>query len=88
MKNKDKLCAAVEALMREKLPDTQVQKLREEGFSLKSPTRAAVLAIALYKKAEKGDLAALKELRAVSGSEKTAENLPAVVIIDDTKENN
>lgn len=85
MKSKDKLCVSVNSLLSEKLPEDKVRELREEGFRLKSPTRRAALAIALYKKAEKGDLAALKELRAMLASEDISDTEKTVVIIDDIR---
>ena len=84
MKNNNKLCSAVNSLMSEKLPEEQIKRLRSEGFRLKSPTRRAALAIALYKKAESGDLSAIKELRAVlEAGREEGTGTKTVVIIDD-----
>lgn len=86
MKENDKLLyKTLKTLLNEKLSDAEAQSLREEGFEIKSPTRKTAVMIALYKKAEAGDLSAIKELRSIV-SEKTEEKTPngkAVMIIDD-----
>ena len=82
---KSVLTGAVKTLLEEELPPAQVQSLKDEGFTLKKPTRKGALAIAIYKKAVSGDLSAVKELRSIlagdTGKEKASK---AVVIIDDT----
>lgn len=83
MKQKNPLSAAVKALLSEKLPDGKTKELRNEGFKLKSPTRKAALAVAIYKKAENGDLSAIKELRSILAEETPHESGKTVVIIDD-----
>ena len=85
MKSKSNvLSSALKSLLNEKLPDAEEQSLKDEGFTLKSPTRKAALAIAIYKKAVSGDLSAIKELCSILGSS-SAENKAtrAVVIVDD-----
>lgn len=78
------LSAALEELLNEKLPEAQVQSLKDEGFTLKKPTRKAVLAIAIYKKAASGDLSAVKELRSILSGDNPGATGKAVIIIDDT----
>lgn len=80
------LSAALKSLLNEKLPAAQVQSLKDEGFILKSPTRKAALAIAIYKKAASGDLSAVKELRSILAGD-TPKGLTgkAVIILDDTE---
>ena len=85
MKNKNRFLEQVRRLLSQKLPATQAQELLNEGFDIKSPTRQSALAVALYKKAEKGDLSAIRELCAMldTSDGETAEQTGAVVIIDD-----
>ena len=82
-KSDNALTAAVEELLNEKLPKTEVQSLKDEGFTLKKPTRKAVLAIAIYKKAASGDLSAIKELRSILSGENQCKTGKAVIILDD-----
>ena len=78
------LSGALHDLLDEKLPEAQVESLKDEGFTLKKPTRKAALAIAIYKKAASGDLSAIKELRSILSGENTKTASKAVIIIDDT----
>ncbi|MBO7519678.1 MAG: hypothetical protein J6T73_02770 [Clostridia bacterium] len=78
------IAVALEELLEEKLPKAQVQSLKDEGFTLKKPTRKAALAIAIYKKAASGDLSAIKELRSILAGENAKTATKAVIIIDDT----
>ncbi len=86
MKENDKLLyKTMKTLLNEKLSDAEVESLKAEGFTVKSPTRKTAIMIALYKKASSGDLSAIKELRSIV-SEKNEDKLQgskAVVIIDD-----
>lgn len=83
---KGELCAAVKALLNEKLPKAEEKSLKDEGFTLKKPTRKAALAIAIYKKAASGDLSAVKELRSIlSGDTEQKTAGKAVLIIDDIR---
>lgn len=86
MKENDKLLyKTLKTLLNEKLSDAEVQSLRDDGFTVKSPTRKTAVMIALYKKAAAGDLSAIKELRSIV-SEKNDDKLPdskAVMIVDD-----
>ena len=85
-KNKTTLKTAVNALLDEKLPPAEEQSLKDEGYTLKKPTRRAALAIAIYKKAASGDLSAIKELRSVlSEGTQDEQGKRAVIIIDDIK---
>lgn len=79
------LTGAVKALLQEELPPAQVKSLKDEGFTLKKPTRKGALAIAIYKKAVSGDLTAIKELRSIlAGDTESTKAGKAVIIIDDT----
>ena len=80
---KNRIFGEVRSLLSKKLPADQVQKLCDEGFELKSPTRRSALAVALYKKAEKGDLSAIKEMLAMLETQEAEEKAEPVVIIDD-----
>ena len=80
---KDALCA----LLDEKLPKAEEQSLKDEGYTLKKPTRKAALAIAIYRKAVSGDLSAIKELRSILSEGSTSEiSGKAVIIVDDLKD--
>ena len=84
-KDSSALRTAVKALLNEKLPKAEEQSLKDEGFTLKNPTRKAALAIAVYRKAVSGDLSAIKELRSILAGETTEKQTgKAVLIIDDT----
>ena len=89
MRENDKLLyKTLKAILNEKLSTEEVLTLREEGFTVKSPTRKTAVMIALYKKAASGDLSAIKELRSIV-SEKTDEKpdgLKAVMIVDDIRD--
>lgn len=86
MKNRT-LSEALKSLLCEKLPKEEKEKLEAEGYVLKSPTRKSAIAIALYKKAEKGDLSAAKEIINLL-SEKEIGEKGTVTIIDDTGNKN
>ena len=64
-KDSGALSEALKILLEEKLPRSEVQSLKDEGFTLKRPTRETALAVAIYKKAASGDLSAIKELRSI-----------------------
>lgn len=81
-----KLRDEVSALLETKLSQREADKLREEGFELKKPTRTAAIAIALYKKAAAGDLSAVKELRSMLCEGNSPETDRGVTIIDDIKD--
>ena len=89
MRENDKLLYnTLKAILNEKLSAEETLTLREEGFTVKSPTRKTAVMIALYKKADSGDLSAIKELRSIV-SEKTDEKpdgLKAVMIVDDIRD--
>ena len=89
LRENDKLLyKTLKTILNEKLSAEEVLALREEGFSVKSPTRKTAVMIALYKKAAAGDLSAIKELRSIV-SEKTEEKpdgLKAVMIVDDIRD--
>ena len=83
MKKRD-LSDAVNSLLNQKLPQKEAEKLIEEGYKVKSPTRRNAIAVALFKKASNGDLSATKEiinLLADAGGDTKG----TVTIIDDTK---
>lgn len=89
MKENDKLLyKTLKTILNEKLSAEEVLALRDEGFSVKSPTRKTAVMIALYKKAAAGDLSAIRELRSII-SEKTDErsqDFKAVMIVDDIRD--
>ncbi len=88
-KDSGALSEALKILLEEKLPRSEVQSLKDEGFTLKRPTRETALAVAIYKKAASGDLSAIKELRSIlSGEEKQDKHTKAVIIIDDIEAQN
>lgn len=87
-KDSGALSDAVKALLEEKLPRTEVQSLKDEGFALKRPKREAVIAIAIYKKAASGDLSAIKELRSILAGETETGTRKAVIIVDDIEAQN
>lgn len=68
-----------------KLSDEEKNSLTEKGISLKNPTKLTLLAAALYEKAAKGDLSALKELFSRLDNEFC--DTVGVVLIDDIKNN-
>ena len=74
----------MKTLLSEKLSVREADLLKEEGFTLKNPTRKAAVMIALYKKATSGDLAAIKELCSIVCEQPAAQGTGrAVTIIDD-----
>lgn len=78
------LASALKTLLEEKLPQTEADSLKEQGFTLKKPTRKAALAIAIYKKAVSGDLSAIKELCNILKEDNTSKITgKAVMIVDD-----
>ena len=89
LRENDKLLyKTLKTLLNEKLSDSEVQSLMDEGFQVKNPTRKTAVMIALYKKASSGDLSAIKELRSIVSEQ--AEQKPttskAVMIIDDIRD--
>ncbi len=89
MKESDKLLYnTLKTILNEKLSTEETLALREEGFSVKSPTRKTAVMIALYKKAASGDLSAIKELRSIVSekNEEKSESLRTVMIVDDIRD--
>ncbi len=70
-------------LLNERLSEREITSLRDEGFSLKKPTRKAAVMISLYKKAISGDISAIKELRSIVSADNTEANEGTVMIVDD-----
>lgn len=68
-----------------KLSEEEKKSLSDKGISLKNPTKLTLLAAALYEKAAKGDLSAIKEL--FSRLENEYCDTVGVVLIDDIKDN-
>ena len=66
-----------------KLDIAEKQELSSKGFSLKNPTKMTLLAVALFEKAEKGDLSAIREIVARLEGEKEFKS--GVILIDDIK---
>ncbi len=78
--------STVKRLLNERLSQAEEQSLKDEGYELKNPTRKTAVMIALYKKASGGDLAAIKELRAIVNEDDGVgekSSCKAVMIIDD-----
>ncbi len=65
------------------LSEEEKSALIEKGINLKNPTKLTLLAAALYEKAAKGDLSALKEL--ISRLDDELCDSVGVVLIDDIK---
>lgn len=89
MKENDKLLyKTLKTLLNEKLSETEINALKEEGFEVKNATRKTAVMVALYKKAASGDLSAIKELRSIV-SEKIEDKpigAKAVMIVDDIRD--
>lgn len=68
-----------------KLNKEEVLELTEKGITVKNPTKLTLLAAALYDKAAKGDLPALKEIFSRLAPEFNEGE--GVVLIDDIKNN-
>ncbi|MBQ5911114.1 MAG: hypothetical protein IIW94_03795 [Clostridia bacterium] len=66
-----------------KLSESEKADLTEKGITLKNPTKLTLLAAALFEKAAKGDLAALKEI--FLRLEPENKDISGVVLIDDIK---
>jgi hypothetical protein len=85
MKNPNEVFkATLESLLNERLSPSEEQSLKDEGFTLKKPTRKSAVVIALYKKAASGDLAAYRELSGIIGE--NSSNRERLTIIDDTRD--
>ncbi len=67
-----------------KLSEEEKNALFDKGINLKNPTKLTLLAAALYEKAAKGDLSAIKEL--ISRLDDEFCNSVGVVLIDDIKD--
>ena len=90
MKENDKLLyKTMKSLLNERLSDAEVETLKDEGFSVKNPTRKTAVMVALYKKAVNGDLSAIKEVRSIVSEKEKNDDKPgqakAVMIIDDIR---
>lgn len=66
-----------------KLSESEKTFLADKGIALKNPTKLTLLAAALFEKAAKGDLAALKEI--FLRLEPENKDISGVVLIDDFK---
>lgn len=66
-----------------KLSEEEKNSLSDKGITLKNPTKLTLLAAALYEKAVKGDLSAIKEL--LSRLDDELCDRVGVVLIDDIK---
>lgn len=66
-----------------KLDKEEAEELRARGFNIKSPSKMTLLAAALFEKAEKGDLSAIKEIFSRTGEQRGEAG--GVVLIDDIK---
>ncbi|MCQ2440505.1 MAG: hypothetical protein MJ076_01225 [Clostridia bacterium] len=81
--NKKIFASALKKLLNEKLSEAEEQSLKDEGFSIKNPTRKVAVMAALYKKAVSGDLSAIKELCSILNEDTVAVSGGEVTIIDD-----
>ncbi len=77
---KASLSSEAQRLLRQGASDQEKQRLMSAGFNIKRPTRMTMVAFAIYEKAVKGDLSAIKELLSHTG-EGTGEG--GIVFIDD-----
>lgn len=71
-------------LLRLKATEEERERLEQSGVTVKNPTKMTLLAAALYEKAAKGDLSALKEI--VSRVEPVRTENGGVVFIDDIRD--
>ena len=76
----------IEELLKLKASKAEIEEMNELGIAVKSPTKQTVLAAALYKKAQKGDLSALKEILGFLRG--TTHDSGGVVLIDDIRDKN
>ena len=77
----------MQKILNSKMPETEVNELKENGYKVTNATRLTGIVIALYKKAAAGDMSAIKEVISLVGDRKeTAEN--GVTIIDDVRDKN
>ena len=74
---------ALSELLNERLSEREAASLKDEGFTLKKPTRKAAIMVSLYKKAASGDLSAIKEMRNILGENSSEAGQRTVTIIDD-----
>ena len=61
--------------------DDEIERLVQLGIKVKKPTKLTLVAAALYEKAQKGDLSAIKEIFTRTEPETAAEG--GVILIDD-----
>ncbi len=54
-------------LLKMKLTSEEKDRLNQEGFNFKNPTKQTVILVALYKKAASGDMNAIREINAMIG---------------------
>lgn len=55
-------------LLKMKLTTEEKDRLNQEGFNFKNPTKQTAILVALYKKAASGDMSAIREINSlVSG---------------------
>ena len=63
-----KVSREMKVLLKTKLTEEEKQRLKEDGFTFKNPTKQTLLLVALYKKAANGDMTAIREINAMIGS--------------------
>ena len=78
-----KLDTELKKILSLKLDITEKEELSFKGYLVKNPSKMTLLAVALYEKAAKGDLSALKEIFSRLGGENRESG--GVVLIDDIK---
>lgn len=79
---KSGFAAQAEKLLRQGASAEEKQRLESAGFNIKRPTRMTMVAFAIYEKAVKGDLSAIKELLSHTGEGAQG---GGIVFIDDIK---
>lgn len=72
-----------EKLLKIGASEAEIKEMEDLGIKVKNPTKQTVLAAALYKKAQKGDLSALKEILGYLKGEVPSGG--GVILIDDVR---
>lgn len=66
--------------------EKEISELADKGIAVKNPTKLTLLAVALYEKALKGDLSAIREIS--SGTGERNDGVGGVIFIDDIRNSN
>ena len=86
MKRKSDFNSEMKNLLSLEASDEEKEYLEGAGITLKNPTKQTMLLAALYEKAKKGDLSAMKEI--LGRTTEFSETGGGVVLIDDIKDTN